>query len=99
MYTQSSHINNTTVTNGQRSNFIDNCAEHRRGAITSLGSTILVIETNMYNDSAHIGTDISACGGNVTIDSIVVGRDSEFSSYMAYKFNDDVSSRTKPTEC
>ena len=53
----------------------------------------------MYNDSAHIRIDISACGSNVTIDSIVVERDSEFLSYMAYKFNGDVSSRTKPTEC
>ena len=48
------HSCNIFIPNVETSNFIDNRAEHRGGAITSLGSTILITETNMYNDSAHI---------------------------------------------
>ena len=56
-----------SVVTFSNSNFSYNDATDRGGVISLVGSSLLINETNMYNNTAGVGETISACSSVVTV--------------------------------
>ena len=64
-----------------------NHAGKKGGAINIVGSTLAISNTNIYNNSAHLGGIISACKSDVKLhayDNIVISRDPKILLCMYY---------------
>ena len=77
-----------------------NHAGKKGGAISIVGSTLVISDTSIYNNSAHLGRIISACNSDITLqayDKIVISRDpnTSFCTYYDEKstFGDTLSSQ------